>query len=156
MLVEKIKKNLTEFVKSGKKTEISITRLLLAAIKDREITLRKNANIDEDISDSEVIDIVNKMIKQRNQTINTYLDAGRQDLAEKERLEAELLSIYLPKQLSEEDLISIVENTIKKIKADSIRDMGKVMNYLKKNYSGQCDFQKVSLIVKDRLSSKIN
>ena len=156
MLVEKIKKNLTEFVKSGKKTEISITRLLLAAIKDREITLRKNANIDEDISDSEVIDIVNKMIKQRNQTINTYLDAGRQDLAEKERLEAELLSIYLPKQLSEEDLISIVENTIKKIKADSIRDMGKVMNDLKKNYSGQCDFQKVSLIVKDRLSSKIN
>ena len=156
MLVEKIKKNLTEFVKSGKKTEISITRLLLAAIKDREITLRKNANIDEDISDSEVIDIVNKMIKQRNQTVNTYLDAGRQDLAEKERLEAELLSIYLPKQLSEEDLISIVENTIKKIKADSIRDMGKVMNDLKKNYSGQCDFQKVSLIVKDRLSSKIN
>lgn len=153
MLVEKIKKNLTQFIKAGQKTEISITRLLLAAIKDKEITLRKNRNIDDDISDSEVIDIINKMIKQRNQTVQTYIDAKREDLAEKERVEAQLLSIYLPKQLNENDLNEIIEKEIKKLKAKSIRDMGKVMGLLKESYSGQCDFQKVSLIVKEKLSS---
>ncbi len=151
MLLEKIKKNLVEYIKTGEKIKISVTRLLLAAIKDKEISKRTDQSNEEEIKDNDVLDIINKMIKQRELSAKTYLDGGRKDLADKETMEAEILSIYLPEQLTDDEIKKIINNTIKNTKAHSIRDMGNVMKVIKENYSGKCDFQKVSKLVKDKL-----
>ena len=88
MLIDKIKKDLVEHIKSGDKSKISITRLLIAALKDKEISLRNSQESNELISDSIVMEIINKMIKQRTLAIKTYMDAGREDLANKEKKES--------------------------------------------------------------------
>ena len=101
MLEKKIKTDLNKYLKLGDKPKVSLTRLLLAAIKDKEISLRNNSNNNEDeniLDDTEVIEIIRKMIKQRNLAIEAFNEAKRPDLAEKEKLESELLTIYLPKQ----------------------------------------------------------
>ena len=154
MLVEKIKKDLLKHIKSGDKTKISITRLLIAALKDKEISLRKNQESNDLISDNIVMEIINKMIKQRSLAFKTYIDAGRNDLAEKEKLESELLAIYLPQQLSEDELEKEIDNIINKENASSLRDMSKVMKSLKNNFNGKCDFQKASELVKYKLANK--
>ena len=156
MLVEKIKNDLTIHLKSGDKSKVSLTRLLLAAVKDKEISLRTNAEEDNKLNDSIVMDIIKKMIKQRNLAIDSFKKANRLDLVEKEKLEAELLSIYLPKQLSDSELTSVVIKVIKDTKAESIRDMGRVMKVLKEDYGDHCDFQQASKIVKETLSNNSN
>ena len=152
MLVQKIKQDLVNHIKSGDKIKISITRLLLAALKDKEISLRNNQDFDELINDNIVMEIINKMIKQRKIAAQTYEDAKRSDLAEKELEEAKLLSHYLPSQLSENELNLEVEETIKSLNAQSLRDMSKVMKVIKENLSGKCDMQLASNIVKSKLS----
>ena len=152
MLVQKIKQDLVNHIKSGDKIKISITRLLLAALKDKEISLRNNQDSDELINDNIVMEIINKMIKQRKIAAQTYEDAKRADLAEKELEEAKLLSHYLPSQLSENELNLEVEETIKSLNAQSLRDMSKVMKVIKENLSGKCDMQLASNIVKSKLS----
>ena len=152
MLVQKIKQDLVNHIKSGDKIKISITRLLLAALKDKEISLRNNQDFDELINDNIVMEIINKMIKQRKIAAQTYEDAKRSDLAEKELEEAKLLSYYLPSQLSENELNLEVEETIKSLNAQSLRDMSKVMKVIKENLSGKCDMQLASNIVKSKLS----
>ena len=112
MLIEKIKKDLINFIKSSDTLKVSITRLLLAAVKDKEISLRKNQDPSDFISDEVIIDIINKMIKQRKITSKTYFDAGRKDLGDRELLEAKLLSVYLPKQLIVEELSIIIDKII--------------------------------------------
>ena len=156
MLVEKIKNDLTKHLKSGDKAKVSLTRLLLAAVKDKEISLRTNAEEDNKLNDSLVMDIIKKMIKQRNLAIESFKKANRLDLVEKEKLESELLSIYLPKQLSDLELTSVIIKVIKDTKAESIRDMSKVMKVLKEDYGDHCDFQKASIIVKENLSNNSN
>ena len=156
MLVEKIKNDLTKHLKSGEKAKVSLTRLLLAAVKDKEISLRTNAEEDNQLNDSIVMDIIKKMIKQRNLAIDSFKKANRLDLVEKEKLEAELLSIYLPKQLSDSELASVIIKVIKDSKAESIRDMGQVMKVLKEDYGDLCDFQQASKIVKETLSNNSN
>ena len=152
MLLEKIKKDLVDHIKSGDKIKISITRLLLAALKDKEISLRNNQDLDELIKDNVVMEIINKMIKQRKIAAKTYEEVNRTDLAEKELEEVKLLSHYLPSQLSEEQLVLKVEEIIKKIKAQTLRDMGKVMKVIKEDLSGKCDMELASNIVKSKLS----
>lgn len=152
MLVQKIKQDLVNHIKSGDKIKISITRLLLAALKDKEISLRNNQDSDELINDNIVMEIINKMIKQRKIAAQTYEDAKRADLAEKELEEAKLLSHYLPSQLSENELNLEVEETIKSLNAQSLRDMSKVMKVIKENLSGKCDMQLASNLVKSKLS----
>ena len=152
MLVERIKKDLIKHVKKGDKLRISITRLLLAAIKDKEISLGKNQESDEHISDNDVMNIINQMIKQRNLTVKTYLDANRKDLADKEESEANMLSEYLPEQISEFELKKLIEKVLIDLEAKSIRDMGKVMQFLKDKHAGSFDFQKASEFVKKSLS----
>ena len=152
MLVQKIKQDLVNHIKSGDKIKISITRLLLAALKDKEISLRNNQDSDELINDNVVMEIINKMIKQRKIAAQTYEDAKRADLAEKELEEAKLLSHYLPSQLSENELNLEVEETIKSLNAQSLRDMSKVMKVIKENLSGKCDMQLASNLVKSKLS----
>ena len=152
MLVQKIKQDLVNHIKSGDKTKISITRLLLAALKDKEISLRNNQDFDELIDDNIVIEIINKMIKQRKIAAQTYEDAKRVDLAEKELEEANFLSHYLPSQLSEKQLNLEIEEIINRVKAQSLRDMGKVMKVTKEKLSGRCDMQLASNLVKSKLS----
>ena len=154
MLVEKIKEDLTKFLKAGDKPKISLTRLLLAAVKDKEISLRAKSSEEESlITDTVVMDIIKKMIKQRNLTIETFKSANRLDLAEKEKIEADLLSVYLPKQLTESELKNIIIAIVKETAAESIRDMSKVMKVLKEKYGDKCDLQLASKIVKDKLSN---
>ena len=152
MLIQKIKQDLVNHIKSGDKTKISITRLLLAALKDKEISLRNNQDFDELINDNIVMEIINKMIKQRKIAAQTYEEAKRADLAEKEIEEAKLLNHYLPSQLSEDQLNNEVEEIIKTVEAQSLRDMGKVMKVIKENLSGKCDMQLASDLVKSKLS----
>ena len=157
MLVEKIKEDLTKFLKAGDKQKVSLTRLLLAAVKDKEISLRTNDSEDDSLmTDNVVMDIIKKMIKQRNLAMETFNGANRPDLAEKEKLEAELLSVYLPVQLSEEELVNVIIKIINETKSESIRDMSKVMKVLKEKFGEKCDFQKASKIVKDKLSNNEN
>ena len=153
MLIDKIKKNLIDHIKSADKPKVSITRLLLAAVKDKEISLRKNQDPSDFISDNIIIDIINKMIKQRKITSETYINAGRSDLADKELLEAKLLSVYLPEQLLDEELSIIIDRVILEIKASTLRDMSKIMKILKDRYSGKCDFQLASSLVKNKLTN---
>ena len=151
MLIQKIKQDLVSHIKSGNKIKISITRLLIAAIKDKEISLRNNQDFDELIDDNIVMEIINKMIKQRKIAAQTYEEANRTDLAEKELEEAKLLSHYLPSQLSEDQLKVKVEEIIKEVDAKSLRDMSKVMKIIKENLSGKCDMQMASNLVKSKL-----
>ena len=152
MLIEKIKQDLVSHIKSGDKIKISITRLLIAALKDKEISLRNNQDFDEIINDNIVMEIINKMIKQRKIAAQTYEEAKRTDLAEKELQEAKLLSHYLPLQLSENQLKAKVQEIIKEVDAKSLRDMSKVMKVIKENLSGKCDMQMASNLVKNKLS----
>ena len=152
MLIQKIKQDLVRHIKSGDKIKISITRLLIAALKDKEISLRNNQDFDELINDNIVMEIINKMIKQRKIAAQTYEEANRADLAEKELEEAKLLSHYLPSQLSEDQLNAKVEEIIKEVDAKSLRDMSKVMKIIKENLSGKCDMQMASNLVKSKLS----
>ena len=152
MLIQKIKQDLVSHIKSGDKIKISITRLLIAALKDKEISLRNNQDFDELINDNIVMEIINKMIKQRKIAAQTYEKANRSDLAEKELQEVKLLSYYLPSQLSEDQLNVKVEEIIKEVDAKSLRDMSKVMKIIKENLSGKCDMQMASNLVKSKLS----
>ena len=152
MLIQKIKQDLVSHIKSGDKIKISITRLLIAALKDKEISLRNNQDFDELINDNIVMEIINKMIKQRKIAAQTYKEADRADLAEKELEEAKLLGHYLPSQLSEDQLNAKVEEIIKRVDAKSLRDMSKVMKIIKENLSGTCDMQIASNLVKSKLS----
>ena len=152
MLIQKIKQDLVNHIKSGDKIKISITRLLIAALKDKEISLRNNQDFDELINDSIVMEIINKMIKQRKIAAQTYEEANRSDLAAKELEEAQLLSHYLPSQLSEDQLNAKVDEIIKVVDAKSLRDMSKVMKVIKENLSGKCDMQMASNLVKSKLS----
>ena len=156
MLVEKIKNDLTKHLKSGDKAKVSLTRLLLAAVKDKEISLRNTAEEDNQLNDSVVMDIIKKMIKQRNLAIESFKKANRLDLVEKEELESQLLSVYLPKQLTEEELNTVIAKVINDTNAESIRDMSNVMKVLKEDFGDQCDFQKASKVVKEKLSKNSN
>ena len=153
MLLEKIKKDLVEYIKRGEKIKISVIRLLLATVKDKEISQRKNQITEDEINDNEILDIINKMIKQRDISAKTYLEGNRKDLADKEIFEAKILNDYLPEQLSDNELNKIINSTIKSLKANSIRDMGNIMKVIKESYSGKCDFQKVSKLVKEKLAT---
>ena len=157
MLVEKIKEDLTNFLKAGDKEKVSLTRLLLAAVKDKEISLRKgNSEEEVIITDAVVMDIIKKMIKQRKVAIDAFISANRPDLAKKEKFEENLLNVYLPEQLSEEELKGIIIEIIDTSNSNSIRDMSKVMGILKDKYGEKCDFQKASKIVKEKLSNNDN
>ena len=131
---------------------ISALRLIIASIKDRDIIAKGKGN-DSGINDEEIISLLQTMIKQRKSSIDMYLEGKREDLAKKEQNEIEIISKFLPKQLSKEEINNIIDMTIKSCKASSMKDMGKVINLLKKKYNGQMNFGDVSKIVKSKLTS---
>lgn len=130
---------------------LSTLRLINAAIKDREIAAR-GGDGDGAIGDSEILTILGKMVKQRQESVRAYEEGGRLDLAESERAEIAVIEEFLPRQLGDKEIAEAIDKEIAACGASSIRDMGKVMAALKARYTGQMDFGIVGPMVKDRLS----
>lgn len=130
---------------------LSTLRLINAAIKDRDIALRGNGE-ETEVTDDEILAILGKMVKQRQESARAYEEGGRLELAEKELSEVAVIEEFLPRQLSDEEVNAAVDAAITKVGAESIRDMGKVMGELKGKYTGQMDFGRVGPMVKERLS----
>lgn len=126
---------------------LSTLRLVNAAIKDRDIAARSEDNPDG-VSDAEILSILGKMIKQRNDSAKMYEEAGRLELGEGERAEIKVIEEFLPKQLSDSEVEDAIKAAISESGAESIRDMGKVMGILKGKYNGQMDFGKVGAAIK--------
>ena len=142
---------LSSSLKSGDKSRIHTLRLIIAAIKDKEIASRSNGE-NEEISDEVVINLLKKMIKQRNDSIEQFNKGGRDDLVAKELSEVDVLNKYKPEQLSEDEIVLKVREAISSSDASSMQDIGKVMGLLKNALSGSADMGLVSKIVKDQLS----
>ncbi|WP_343116892.1 GatB/YqeY domain-containing protein [Ostreiculturibacter nitratireducens] len=140
---------LKDAMKSKDSERLSTLRLVNAAIKDREIAQRGEG--EEGIGDAEVLAILGKMVKQRQESARAYEEGGRLELAEKELGEIKVIEEFLPRQLSTEEIETAIGKAIEEIGATSIRDMGKVMGILKAKYTGQMDFAAVGPMVKDKL-----
>ena len=126
-------------------------RLILAALKDRDIAVRSEGNSDG-ISDEQIQQMLQKMARQSREAAETYSEGGREDLAEKERQEIQVIERFLPKQLDEEEIRTAVDDTMEEVGADSVKDMGKVMSRLREKYAGRMDFSKASAIAKEKLT----
>ena len=152
-LREKIESDYKNALKSKDKNKISTYRLILSGIKDLDINNRSGPN-KKDTDDEDIKKLLKKMIKQRSESIEVYKKNNRNDLLEIEENEVNVLSEYLPKQMSEEETISICKQIIEKTGANSIKEMGKVMGELKQNHSDTLDFSKAGALIKDLLSNK--
>ena len=131
---------------------LSTIRLINAAIKDRDIAARTEGK-ENGVGDDEVLAILAKMTKQRQESAKTYEEAGRLDLSERELAEIKVIEEFLPRQLTDSEIQSAVSEAINDVGASSIRDMGKVMGALKNKYAGQMDFGAVGALVKNNLSN---
>jgi len=145
-LQTKIEEKLSQSLKDKDKNLYPTLRLIVSTIKDAIIANRTKEN--KELSDRDIMGLLKKMDKQRNESCEVYKQAGRTELLETETKEIEIISSFLPKQLSEEETKTICEEIIKKVGASSIKDMGKVMGELKKTHSDVLDFSKVGLIIK--------
>ena len=152
-LREKIESDYKNALKSKDKNKISTYRLILSGIKDLDINNRSGPN-KKDTEDEDIKKLLKKMIKQRSESIEVYKKNNRNDLLEIEENEVNVLSEYLPKQMSEEETISICKQIIEKTGANSIKEMGKVMGELKQSYSDTIDFSKAGALIKDLLTNK--
>ena len=150
-LKDKIDTDYKNILKSKDKTQISTYRLILSGIKDLDISNRSGPN-KKNTDDEDIKKLLKKMIKQRSESIDIYKKNNRRDLLEVEEKESEILSGYLPKQLSEEETKKICTQTVSKIGASSIKDMGKVMGELKKQYADSLDFAKAGSLLKELLN----
>ena len=148
---EKINDEYKTALKSKDKNKISTYRLILSGIKDLDISNRSGPNKKE-TDDEDIKKLLKKMIKQRNESVEIYKKNKREDLLKIEQGEIDLLSTYLPKQLSEEETKKICSEIITKVGAQTIKDMGKVMGELKKNYSDSIDFSRAGSILKELLN----
>jgi hypothetical protein len=152
-LKDKINTDYKNALKSKAKIQISTYRLVLSGIKDLDISNRSGPN-KKDTDDKDVKKLLNKMIKQRGESIDIYKKNNRKDLLEIEEKELEILSGYLPKKLSEEETRKICEEIASKLRASSLKDMGKVMGELKKQYSDNLDFAKAGTLLKELLNKQ--
>lgn len=140
-----------EALKEREAKRLSTLRLVNAAIKDKDIAARSEES-SEGVNDAEIMRILAKMIKQRQDSSKVFEEAGRIELAEGERAEIKVIEEFLPKQLSEAEVEAAIAASIKEVGASSIRDMGKIMGILKSKYTGQMDFSKVGAAVKAALA----
>ena len=148
-LEKKIEENLNLSLKNKDKGTFPTLRLIISAIKDLKIAKKHREG---NLKDPDVIVILKKMVKQRNDSCEAYKKAGREDLLKNEKREIEVINQFLPKQLGEEETKKICSEAIKKVDAKSMRDMGKVMGILKSNHGNVLDFSEVSKILKDILT----
>ena len=150
-LREKIEVDYKNSLKSKEKNKISTYRLILSGIKDLDISNRSGPN-KKNTDDGDIKKLLKKMIKQRSESIQMYKANNRNDLLEIEQNEMNILSSYLPKQLNDDEIKKLCSEVIKQIEARSIKDMGKAMGELKKNYSDTIDFSKAGIILKELLN----
>ena len=150
-LREKINEQFNIALKSKNKTLVSTLRLILAAIKDRDIANRTKDK-KEEAKDSDIIKVLRRMKKQRQDSVQLYKKGERLELLAVEESEIKIIDTFLPKQLGEEETRKICKEIIKSVGASSIKDMGKIMGSLKQKYPDSIDFSKVNLIVKGLLS----
>ncbi|MZR14762.1 GatB/YqeY domain-containing protein [Maritimibacter sp. DP07] len=150
-----MRKRLSEALKTAmreKDTErLSTLRLINAAIKDREIALRGESDEAGELTSDDILAILGKMVKQRQESARAYEEGGRLELAERERGEIKVIEEFLPRQMSEAEVDKAIDDAVSDVGANSIRDMGKVMGALKTKYTGRMDFGTVGPKVKARL-----
>ena len=151
-LRDQINDSLKEAMKSGDKRRVSTLRLVNSAIKDRDIQNRTSGP-DAGVSDAQIVEVLAKMVKQRQESLEIYEKAGRDELATQEREEIQIIQGFMPKQLSDEEVKSVIAAVIKDVGATSVKDMGKVMGALKAKYSGQMDFAKTGAVIKGLLGA---
>ena len=149
-LKQQIEDKLNKALKAKDKNTYPTLRLILSAIKDAEIASRTKDQ--KEITDSVITAILKKMIKQRNESCEVYKKAGRSELLENETKEIHVISAFLPKQLSDEEMKIVCQETVKSVGATSMKDMGKVMGALKSKHADTIDFSKVSPILKELLN----
>jgi len=146
MLIQRITEDMKAAMKAGEKERLSAIRMLRAAIKDKQIELGHEP------SENELLALIAKLVKQRNDAVQQYAEAGRDDLEAKEQREAELYKTYLPEPLSEEEVTKIIQEAMDETGAASIKDMGKVMATIRSRVQGRADMGKLSAMVKTQLS----
>ncbi|MCH2395405.1 MULTISPECIES: GatB/YqeY domain-containing protein [Oceanibaculum] len=152
MLRQRLNESLKEAMKARDVRAVSTLRLILAALKDRDICARGRGNADG-IDEAEIQQMLQSMVKQRHDSIEMYERGGRCELAEQERGEIEIIQKFLPRQLDESELTKVVEKAISDVQPAGVKDMGKVMAFLKQNYPGQMDFGKASGMVRGHLTA---
>ena len=150
-LRKKINEQFNTALKNRNKTLVSTLRLIVAAIKERDIANRKGGK-KEEVKDQEIIKVLQKMKKQRQDSASLYEKGGRQELLNVEKAEIEIIDTFLPKQLNEEETKKICKEIIESIGASSIKDMGKIMGSLKQKHSDSIDFSRANVIIKGLLS----
>lgn len=141
---------LKDAMKAKNDCAVSTVRLILAALKDRDIAARGDGH-DSGLDDDQILQLLQSMVKQRNESIKMYEDGGRQDLADREAREIEVIQTFLPAQMDEAAMAEAVDTTIAEVGAESLKDMGRTMAALKANFAGRMDFSKASAMVKARL-----
>ena len=150
---DQIAASMKQALKNKDQAALATMRLIMAAVKDRDIAARGNGNLDG-ISDDDILDLLQTMIKQRTESAKMYLDGGRPELAAAEEAEIEIIKAFLPTQLNADEMQAAITVAIKETSAGSVKDMGQVMGYLKGNFAGQMDFSAASQAVKTALMSK--
>ncbi|ACO04575.1 MAG TPA: GatB/YqeY domain-containing protein [Persephonella sp.] len=145
-LLKKLQDEMKAAMKSGDKEKLSTIRMLISEIKKVQIDQKK------ELSDDEIIAVIQRYAKQRKESIKQYREAGREDLAQKEEKELQIVQQFLPQPLTEEEIEKIVEETIKELNASSMKDMGKVMKAVMEKVKGRAEGAVVSSIVKSKLS----
>lgn len=146
---EKLSEAMKDAMKAKNTRRLGTVRLIMAAIKDRDIATRAPGH--EQVSDEEILQILAKMIKQREESTKIYADNGRADLADQEREEMDVIRSFMPVQFSDEKIREVAAAAIAETGAAGLRDMGKCIALLKERYPGQMDFAKASAIIKDLL-----
>ena len=146
-LKARIQDDVKNAMRAHERDQLAALRLVTAAIKQKEVDERI------ELSDEQVLAVLDKMVKQRRESLEQYEKADREDLAEKERFELGLIQTYLPEPLGADELSALIRNTIAEVGASSIRDMGQVMSALRGQVQGRADMKAVSQAVKDQLTS---
>lgn len=151
MLRQRLKDELAQAMKDKDTRKVATLRLILAAVKDRDIMARTTEGR-EGVTDEEILQILTKMVRQRHDSIKSYEEAGRLELVEQERQEIDIIESFLPKPLSDTELEEVCDTVINETGAKSLKDMGRAMSTLKERYPGRIDLSKASAVVRDRLS----
>ena len=145
-MVEQLEKDMIEAMKAGEKERLTVIRMVKAALKQEEIDHKKEVN------DDLLIDVVNKQIKMRKDSITEFEKGGRQDLIDATQKEIDILMAYLPEQLSHEEVVKIIDEIFEEVKPESMKDMGKVMGPAQAKLKGKADMKEVSEIIRGKLN----
>ena len=150
MLRTRLTDTLKTSMKARNERSVSTLRLILAAIKDQDIAARGKGD-KEGLTDDQILSLLQSMIKQRRESIKLYEQGGRMELAQREAEEIGVIEDFLPEQMSDEEMATVITGIIGEVGATSLKDMGKAMGALKEQYAGRMDFSKASALVKERL-----